>query len=108
MVPNKDDAERGDAFNLGYHLYVTEGVRASVPTERIYECLDQYRRADFGNLDDDDVRVCLESARVDGRVLAEYAIDPNKPCVGENRLWVCTEGGPGRARRTTFLLPDEY
>lgn len=96
-----------DVLNLGRRFYVTPGVQAAVSTERLYELLDRYRRGEWANMDAHDVMINHSSARVDGRVLVEYAIDPTRACDGDNRIWIITEG-IGADRRTTFLLPDEY
>jgi hypothetical protein len=91
-------------FKVG-HVRQTSLVAAGVPLLRVVEALCAHVTGDWGVLDDDDKAANERALRDGDRLLSCYPIDPAKPCVDDNRLWIITEADRSS---TVVLLPDEY
>ena len=89
-------------FPLG-QLVQTPGAEASVPRERILECLQLHVSGVWGELDNHDKRANQDALRHGDRLLSSYFIDPAKPL--EGKFWIITEADRSS---TCVLLPEEY
>lgn len=91
-------------FELG-RILTTPGAISRAGEDVIVASIRRHVAGDWGTLCDDD-RTANEAALKDGaRLMSVYPIDPEKPCAGDNRLWVITEWDRSA---TTALLPEEY
>ena len=98
-------------FSLGL-LVATPGALATVPPDRMMECLARHARGDYGKVCHEDVELNNRATHDGTRILSAYPIDPAKPCkgYGENCLWVLTSACDDKGVResTCLMLPDEY
>jgi hypothetical protein len=86
-------------------IVATPGALAVVIESRLRECLHAHQYGDWGSVCAEDARESDLSVAKGFRILSCYAIDPTKPAVDENRLWILTEADRSA---TTVLLPEEY
>ena len=91
-------------FEIG-RLVATPGASEAVFDERLMACLQRHCALDWGEVDKEDWVSNDEAVAGGGRLLSVYRIDPDKPPIGNSRLWIITEADRSA---TTFLLPDEY
>ena len=94
----------GPLFNLG-RIVATPNALSSISEPRLRECLHSHQYGDWGSVRQEDARENDLSVGKGFRILSCYAIDPTKPAVDDNRLWILTEADRSV---TTVLLPEEY
>lgn len=71
----------------------------------VWELLTRHQSGDWGSVCNEDARENELSVKHGFRILSVYPIDANKPCEGNNRLWIITEADRSS---TTVLLPEDY
>jgi hypothetical protein len=94
----------GPLFSLG-RVVATPAALAAITEPRLRECLHSHQYGDWGLVSHEDARENDLSVSKGFRILSCYAIDPAKPAVGDNRLWIITESDRSV---TTILPPTEY
>ncbi|OJW13153.1 MAG: hypothetical protein BGO49_20360 [Planctomycetales bacterium 71-10] len=72
--------------------------------QRPLEFLDRHVRGDWGDLDEEDMRLNDEAVEDGSRVLSSYTLATG------DRLWIISEakGDDGRRACSTLLIPDDY
>ena len=87
-------------FPIGQLVATPAALQTLEDTGHVFtKFLARHVRADWGDLDEEDIRSNNEALRHGGRLLSAYTLSDTE------RLWIITEGNRSA---TTILLPSDY